>query len=248
MKPERLINPGMARNGETPELNGHPLEIEVKILDIDPVEFIQKIESAGGTLLRERRLLHDTSFGLKKIEIPLNLLAFKDPEEARAGLQLLGVAASENIGTETATTIQNPLPRRTVRIRQDGNETFLTIKAKRDKRQQVTSRVEREIEIIDVPEVTKFLRSLGYRQRSVREKYRTTYELEGIKVEINEGPIGKPWVEIEGDSEENIIKVAALLGYKEENLHNMSDKEQYRSQGVTEEQLNNLTFNAAETN
>ena len=54
------------------------------------------------------------------------------------------------------------------------------------------------------------LRRLGYEVALVYEKYRTTYELDGAEIVLDELPYGN-FTEIEGDAE-TIERVVAVLG------------------------------------
>lgn len=62
------------------------------------------------------------------------------------------------------------------------------------------SRYEAEVEVSDFEVMDAILRKLGYRPYMIYEKYRTTYELDGAEVTLDEMPYGN-FVEIEGDDE-----------------------------------------------
>ena len=59
------------------------------------------------------------------------------------------------------------------------------------------SRYERELEVSDFDGMDTILRKLGFRHTMAYEKYRTTYELDGVEVVLDEMPYGQ-FVEIEG--------------------------------------------------
>ena len=62
------------------------------------------------------------------------------------------------------------------------------------------SRYEAEVEVSDFDAMEVILAKLGYHRYMTYEKYRTTYELEGAEVTLDEMPYGN-FVEIEGDDQ-----------------------------------------------
>jgi adenylate cyclase class 2 len=86
-----------------------------------------------------------------------------------------------------------------LRLRRD-NRVRLTVKDERGEPNAsgVSSRYEAEVEVSDFDEMEAILEKLGYRPYMTYEKYRTTYELEGAEVTLDEMPFGS-FVEIEGD-------------------------------------------------
>ena len=102
---------------------------------------------------------------------------------------------------------------RLLRVRTAGQRHTLTFKKKpgakrRSERYKV--RVEHETSIADPLAMDLILRDLGYRPSWRYQKYRETYALHGVTVEIDETPIGG-FLELEGDPEA-IDRVASLLG------------------------------------
>ncbi|HEX2908442.1 MAG TPA: class IV adenylate cyclase [Phototrophicaceae bacterium] len=84
-----------------------------------------------------------------------------------------------------------------LRLRQD-TRTRLTYKAEGRMVNGITSRFEAEVEVSDFDAMATILGKLGYSPYMVYEKYRTTYELDGAEVVLDEMPYGH-FVEIEGD-------------------------------------------------
>lgn len=72
-------------------------------------------------------------------------------------------------------------------------------------------RLEHETEVADAEEADKIIRSLGFHQIWRYQKYRQTYELDGIHVELDELPFAT-FLELEGAPEE-IDRVAKKLGF-----------------------------------
>ncbi|MBI1282087.1 MAG: CYTH domain-containing protein [Anaerolineaceae bacterium] len=86
-----------------------------------------------------------------------------------------------------------------VRLRQD-SRVRLTYKDDGTFENGVVSRFEAEVEVSDFDAMETILGKLGYTPYLVYEKYRTTYEMDGAEVVLDEMPYGN-FVEIEGDRE-----------------------------------------------
>jgi adenylate cyclase class 2 len=88
---------------------------------------------------------------------------------------------------------------RALRLRREGARALLTMKERPDSEPEaVKRRREIETEVSDADAVAAILDALGYRPALVYEKRRTTYQLGGAEVVLDELPFG--WfVEIEGD-------------------------------------------------
>lgn len=97
-----------------------------------------------------------------------------------------------------------------VRLRQD-TRVRLTYKDDGTFENGVVSRFEAEVEVSDFDAMETILGKLGYTPYLVYEKYRTTYEMDGAEVVLDEMPYGN-FVEIEGerDAIERIIHTLNL--------------------------------------
>ena len=91
--------------------------------------------------------------------------------------------------------------RRVLRLRRD-HRVRLTYKDERGEPTAggATTRYEAEVEISDFETMQVILGKLGYHAYMIYEKYRTTYELDGAEVTLDEMPYGN-FVEIEGDED-----------------------------------------------
>jgi len=85
-----------------------------------------------------------------------------------------------------------------LRLRQD-TRVRLTYKGKGRVENGILSRTEIEVEVNDFEKMELILNSLGYTSTLIYEKYRTTYELEGAEITLDEMPYGT-FVEIEGEA------------------------------------------------
>ncbi len=96
-------------------------------------------------------------------------------------------------------------------INKKNDNAVATFKGPRDPNSQFKSAEEIEFNISDAEAFSKFLTGIGLVEKWVYEKHRTTYELNGMKVELDEVPKLGKFVEIEG-AEEKIEETANLLG------------------------------------
>lgn len=101
---------------------------------------------------------------------------------------------------------------RVLRLRQD-SAARLTYKGASQKQQGALHRTEIEFIVSDFEQAKQFLQALGYQPLFYYEKYRTTYELNGCHIMLDELPYGT-FVEIEAESVDSIQGAAALLGLK----------------------------------
>jgi adenylate cyclase, class 2 len=97
-----------------------------------------------------------------------------------------------------------------LRLRQD-TSAILTFKGPSQNRQDVTVRQEIEFQVSDFPAARRLLEALDYQVNVIYEKYRTTYDLEGVKITLDEMPYGN-FCEIEGPDPQTIHAIADRLG------------------------------------
>lgn len=96
-----------------------------------------------------------------------------------------------------------------IRLRTDGTETTLTIKEVVEK--SIDGTHESEIKVSDFDETDKILNKLGYVARSYQENNRTRYNLNGIEIDIDSWPLIPTYLEIEGKSEDEVLKTVDAL-------------------------------------
>ncbi|HEY3343740.1 MAG TPA: class IV adenylate cyclase [Anaerolineaceae bacterium] len=96
-----------------------------------------------------------------------------------------------------------------LRLRQD-TAAILTFKGPSQDRQDVTVRQEIEFQVSDFPAARRLLEALDYQVNVIYEKYRTTYDLEGVKITLDEMPYGN-FCEIEGPDPQTIRAIADRL-------------------------------------
>ena len=99
---------------------------------------------------------------------------------------------------------------RVLRLRQD-DKVRMTYKSASENEEGVLSRTEIEFMVEDFEKAKSLLEALGYEKLLFYEKYRTTYEIDGAHIMLDELPIGD-FIEIEGKSVDSIRGIAAKLG------------------------------------
>ncbi|MBP3581954.1 MAG: CYTH domain-containing protein [Clostridia bacterium] len=104
----------------------------------------------------------------------------------------------------------NPVkPNSWIRLRTNGKETTLTIK----EIENLTISGTKELEIIvsNFEETDKILNKLGYKARSSQENRRIRYMLDGVEIDIDSWPKIPTYLEIEANTQEEIISVLKKL-------------------------------------
>lgn len=105
-----------------------------------------------------------------------------------------------------------------LRLRQDTRARLTFKDTVREVGDFGSSRFEAEVEVSDFAEMETILLRLGFHSVVRYEKYRTTYELDGAEVTLDEMPYGN-FVEIEGDADTIRALVETL---KLQNAHRMT--------------------------
>ena len=98
-----------------------------------------------------------------------------------------------------------------LRLRKDTEAKFTFKGPNQENRDGILRRQELEFAVSDFDTAKEFLHALGFRTVAFYEKFRTTYELNGAHVMLDELPFGN-FVEIEGDDVNVLRKNTELLG------------------------------------
>ncbi|MDE1869868.1 MAG: hypothetical protein KGH71_02675 [Candidatus Micrarchaeota archaeon] len=116
-----------------------------------------------------------------------------------------------------------------IRLRTDGKRVTLTYKFRKGTGLDNTEEIETGIENFD--DAAKLLSKVfsgGYYQENTCEKW----DFEGVEISLNLWPKIPPVLELEGDSEEKLIKVIEELGIKGKNIGNVGWSELYQRYGL----------------
>lgn len=234
-----------------------PVELETKVLNIDPAEIIASITAQGGELIAPEQLLVDSRYKRSgdKESLPASLvLSVNDFEGSDENiihlfqaLMTLGLNIRHINGDRiTVEPFQDSaaLPKRNVRLREEKGGVSLTVKTETKKRKHLAEREEIPVTVTNRPAIEAFLTALKYTRKSVREKRNTKYSLDGAVVEIRQAPYVRPLIEIEGMSEEEINRTLKVLGFKKKDASSLGDSE-FLKEALPEEhqeKINNLRF------
>ncbi|MEV4602107.1 hypothetical protein AB0K15_32520 [Amycolatopsis sp. NPDC049253] len=83
---------------------------------------------------------------------------------------------------------------------------------------------------------------LGLTPKSHQENRRTSFELDGVQLEIDEWPRIPPYLEIEAGPATDVIRIAGLLGYTEDQLTSENTTKVYSHYGIELSTIEVLTF------
>jgi adenylate cyclase class 2 len=139
----------------------------------------------------------------------------RDLQGLERRLQGLGAKISQPRVRETNLRYDTPrkdLARsnQALRLRRD-QQARLTFKGPAQARTDLTVRQEIEFAVSNFEAAQHFLEALGYSVFVLYEKYRTTYELDGLHITLDQLPYGN-FVEIEGNETDGIQAAAEKLG------------------------------------
>lgn len=98
-----------------------------------------------------------------------------------------------------------------LRVRDEGNKVTMSLKVVNGI--QITDQKELMLTVDSFDIATSFLTSIGCVQKSYQENKRETWALDGTEITIDEWPFLEPFVEIEGASEDVVIKASEKLGF-----------------------------------
>lgn len=262
--PQVFIKQILAKGGKLEKdrrlLHDRHFQKEKQLKVIGPEGVFNEAVSSVDSQLIEPFSININDFGDKENLIRVIRLLGLDIAEDKQNPSVLIVSQTPG------QTIKN----RVCRLRKEDGELTLTVKSKRRQSKvrevlpnkedwqtagepaQVVSREnaplfiddrkEQEVKVINEQAVLKILDYLGFSQKSIREKYRTTYRLGSALVDLNEGPTAPPWAEIEDSDPDRIKETLILLGYKTEDTGAISDSEYYILNGVDPKRANNMLF------
>lgn len=131
-----------------------------------------------------------------------------------------------------------------IRVRDEGDKITLAYKQLNDRTLHGTKEISLDVSSFDI--MCDFLLATGFDMKSYQETRRERWELDGVEVTIDTWPWIKPFVEIEGQSEDALRKVAKMLGFDWQNALHGSVENAYMAEfDVTEEEIDSwetITF------
>jgi adenylate cyclase class 2 len=120
--------------------------------------------------------------------------------------------------------------RRWIRLRDTGNGVTLAVKEIAHDGIDGTDEVEVGVDQFEAAD--ELLGRLGFTAKSYQENRRTSFLLDDARLEIDEWPLIPPYLEIEADSREEVVRVAGLLGFSEESLTGENTVKVYARYGI----------------
>jgi len=157
---------------------------------------------------------------IKILEVDKNEILKKLQEN---NAKIIKKVFQKNYVYETAYTKENKI---LVRIRDEGDDVFITIKGPGIIEDNVKIREELEFNVKDEKKIKRMLELMGFKNTKYYEYKREYFKLEGCTVEIIEAPKIPIFLELEGSKEE-IVNAANILGYEESDFYNGKIYEKY---------------------
>jgi adenylate cyclase class 2 len=95
-----------------------------------------------------------------------------------------------------------------LRIRDEGNKVTMTFKSGRDD----SYSLEAETTVGSYDDAAEIIEAIGLKSFTTQETKRETWHYQDVEIMLDEWPWLNPFIEIEGKSEEEVRKIAGLLG------------------------------------
>jgi adenylate cyclase class 2 len=127
-----------------------------------------------------------------------------------------------------------------IRLRDNGRQTTLAVK--RIAHDGIDGTYEVEVTVGNLDTTIELLGLLGFQPKGYQENRRTSFELEGASLEIDEWPMIPPYLEIEAASPEDVIRVAGILGYDESQVTSDNTTKIYARYGIDLSQHEQVEF------
>jgi len=127
-----------------------------------------------------------------------------------------------------------------VRLRQTKGKIKLTYKT--NSAQAVDSAQEIEFEVAQMDNCAELLKEIGLREMRQNEKYRHTFKLDDVTIDIDTWPKIPVYVEIEGPSVESLKNICSRVGLNWEKRFDADAREVFKHYGYDLDKLTVVTF------
>lgn len=127
-----------------------------------------------------------------------------------------------------------------MRLRDNG--TVATLSVKKIEHDGIDGTHEWETTVGDFTETLTILSRLGYEPKSYQENRRVSYRCDGVEIEIDSWPLIPPYVEIEATTRDQVVEMAARLGFDEHQLTGENTTKVYARYGIDLTQIRELRF------
>lgn len=155
-----------------------------------------------------------------------------DPDEITARILAAGgaVVRPETLMRRRVYDIVAGDAGRWIRLRDSGSE--ITLAVKEIAHDGIDGTTETEVRVDDFDTTDRLLQRLGFSAKSYQENRRTSFVLDGARLEIDRWPLIPAYLEVEGDSREHVLAVAARLGHGEADLTGENTTAVYARHGI----------------
>lgn len=127
-----------------------------------------------------------------------------------------------------------------IRLRDTGSETTLCVKEIRS--DAIDGTLEVETAVGNFAATNDLLGMLGFKPKSYQENRRASFTLRDVHLELDEWPMIPPYLEIEGPTKDDVLRVAGLLGYGEDQLTGENTVKVYARYGIDLTAIQDLRF------
>jgi len=97
------------------------------------------------------------------------------------------------------------------RVRDEGDKITMSVKIVDGS--NIENQKEAMLEVNDFEEAMNFLALVGFREKAYQETKREIWQMGDVQITLDEWPFLEPFVEIEGDAQEEVRAVAAKIGF-----------------------------------
>ncbi|MBY8855821.1 CYTH domain-containing protein [Nocardia sp. CA2R105] len=127
-----------------------------------------------------------------------------------------------------------------IRLRDNGNG--ITLAVKHITSDAIDGTHEIEVSVDDFAATNELLELLGFTAKSYQETKRISFTLDGAQLEIDTWPRIPPYLEIEAATKQEVIQIAAQLGYAESDLTGENTIKIYARHGIDLNTVRELRF------
>ncbi|MCM1052777.1 MAG: class IV adenylate cyclase [Ruminococcus sp.] len=162
-------------------------------------------------------------------------------EEIIKKLENLGATFVNNYEQKRYIYDFNPvIKNKWIRLRTNGIDTTLTIKE--IKSDNIDGTEELEIKVDNFEKTALILKELGYKHRAYQENTRTRYMYNNVEIDIDSWPKIPTYIELEGNSKEDIIALVKKIGFKEDDIITYGVQKIYEHYGLNIDDFKELKF------
>lgn len=203
------------------------LEIEVKVLNVDPKIITQKLEEIGA-----EKIFDGLTF-IEGFDFPPNeIVSFNVDNIPTRFSSIFSQVATLSDGSQTLISQGAYL-----RLRKEGKRSELILKWKdKDNKKKVKRENELSITIEgkEWEEVRNIIEQTGLKRILIQQKKRTSYRYHplAVRFDIDIWPKLPPYLEVEGSDAEAISKGLELIGFSMDETSSISGKELFEKYGV----------------